>query len=77
MDFLDARGALVRHAQVHVGGAEHRADLPAALAGERQDVHLALVGGRDRGDDVRGNCRDVESASSASPLAPSARTCFA
>ena len=49
---LDARGPVVRHAQVHVAGRQHGADLAAALARERDDAHLAFVRRGDRRDDV-------------------------
>jgi len=52
MHFLDARGPRVRYAQVDIAIAQEFADSPAALAGERDDGKLVLVGGVDRLDDV-------------------------
>src|SRR5512145_2643524 len=53
MDFLDAGGFLVRHAQVHILGLERRGHLAAAVAGERHHADAELVRGVDRIDDVR------------------------
>src|SRR5471032_2387781 len=39
MHFLDARGAVGRHADMHVGVGQQLADLAAALAGQRHDAH--------------------------------------
>src|SRR5512145_808470 len=49
---LDARGHRVRDRDVHVGEGEVLADLAATAAGERDHLHVALVRGADRGDDV-------------------------
>ena len=52
----------VRDAQVDVLGREKFTDAPAALAGERDDAHLALVRGVDGRDHVGriARCRDRE-----------------
>ena len=52
VDFLDARRARMRHAEVDVARAQKFTDAPAALAGQRDDAHLALVRGVDRRDHV-------------------------
>src|SRR5919108_335931 len=52
MDFLDAGSGPVRNAEMHVVGAQRRAHLPAAVAGERDDADAELVRGLDRVDDV-------------------------
>src|SRR5471030_2081603 len=57
MDFLDARGAVGRHADVHVGVGQQLADLAAALAGQRDDAHFALQRRLDGRDDVAGVAR--------------------
>src|SRR5215468_2852232 len=43
MNFLDARGHGVRHADVDIVGDQEFADSSSTLAGERHDVHAALV----------------------------------
>ena len=52
MDLLDAGRARVRHAQMDVPGRQKFTDAAAALAGEGDHAHLALVRGLDGGDHV-------------------------
>ena len=52
MDFLDAGGAVGRHADLDVGVGQHLADGAAALAGHRHDAHFALERGFDGGQHV-------------------------
>src|SRR5438132_5770446 len=53
MDFLDPHRAGMRHAHMDVFGDEKFTGAPAALAGQRDDTHLAFMGGDDGRDDVR------------------------
>ena len=52
MRFLNSRRTLGRYADVDVAVAQNLADGAAALAGERNDAQIVLVGGIDRFDDV-------------------------
>ena len=54
MDFLDARGALVRHAHMDIGLAQGLGHAAAAPAGEGDHGHLAAMGGLDGGQHVGG-----------------------
>ena len=52
VDFLDACGAVGRHAEVDIGVAQQLGDLAAALAGQGDDAHAVFVRGVDRLDHV-------------------------
>ena len=67
----------VRHAEMDIVGGYEFADAAAALAGQRDDAHLALVRGVDRARSRCPSCRTSRSRAGTSPAAPSARTCLA
>ena len=76
VDLLDACGPRMRHTQMDVGAAAevHRCGLRPCRSAQRR---ASRAGARPRSP--RSRCAElpeVEMASSTSPLAPSARTCF-
>ena len=76
VDFLDARGALVRHADVDVGFAQHA----RASCRRRVPVSATTVISRSCAASIAASTLAelplVDSASSTSPAWPSARTCL-
>ena len=76
MHFLDARGPLVRYAEVDIAVAQEFADPAAALAGERHDG-ISCSCAAPIASITLPELPEVEIASSTSPRRPSARTCLA
>jgi hypothetical protein len=72
---LDAHGAVVRHADVHVAGSEHAGGLAAATPGERTVTTPSSRAARTAATTLP-ELPEVEIASSTSPLRPRARSCF-
>ena len=54
MDFLNSGRAVVRHANMHIGFAQHLPDFAAALASQCHHDQITLVGGLNSGQHIAG-----------------------